>query len=364
MVSFVILFTIYVFLSIFVAMKMRNHAFDFLCGICIIRMVTLHIMSFCGHADDDWWREVMQWTYVFMSFFFFKAGYFNKTVAGDSKAYFIDKSKRLLVPYISCGTIGFLIYMAFQPILINRYHKPIEPLAWDHLWTKSAFYGNNPTWFLFSFWACYIAVHFIEKWTRGLPSWIRVLYIGFPFLSYWMFVLGNPLWMQLNNLFMGIYYFQLGRFWHFAMDRMGRERTLFVCFVMILAFAVSNLIFHDTSYTMSSNTFTGDVFITIANTTIILCGLAGFLIAAHMPRIPGINFIGEHSMVYFVGHYPMLYFYKFTHLCFGRSIFGRWDDVIILIPVIFSLCSWLVPYIESVPWLSGRWPKKEEAIRA
>ena len=107
------------FLSIFVAMKKRNHAFDFLCGICIIRMVTLHIMSFCGHADDEWWREVMQWTYFFMSFFFFKAGYFNKTVAGDSKAYLIDKSKHLLVPYLTCGSIGFLIYMAFQPFLIH-----------------------------------------------------------------------------------------------------------------------------------------------------------------------------------------------------------------------------------------------------
>ena len=181
------------FLSIFATMKKRNHAFDFLCGICIIRMVTLHIMSFCGHADDEWWREIMQWTYFFMSFFFFKAGYFNKTVAGDSRAYLIDKSKHLLVPYLTCGSIGFLIYMAFQPFLIHRYHKPIEPLAWDHLWTKSSFYGNNPTWFLFSFWACYIAVHFIEKWTRELPLWVRILYLGFPFLSYWMFVLGNPL---------------------------------------------------------------------------------------------------------------------------------------------------------------------------
>ena len=68
-------------------MKPRNHAFDFLCGICIIRMVSLHIMAFCGHADDDWWREVMQWTYYFMSFFFFKAGYFNKSVLGDSRKY-------------------------------------------------------------------------------------------------------------------------------------------------------------------------------------------------------------------------------------------------------------------------------------
>ena len=45
------------------------------------------------------------------------------------------------------------------------------------------------------------------------------------------------------------------------------------------------------------------------------------------------------------------------HLCFGRSIYGRYDDVLILLPVIFLICAWLVPYIERVPWLSGRWPK-------
>ena len=59
-------------------LKKRNHAFDILCGICIIRMVTLHIMAFCGQDKQDWWLEVMQWSFFFMSFFFFKAGYFNK----------------------------------------------------------------------------------------------------------------------------------------------------------------------------------------------------------------------------------------------------------------------------------------------
>jgi len=341
-------------------MKQRNHAFDFLCGICIIRMVSLHIMSFCGHADDEWWREVMQWSYFFMSFFFFKAGYFNKSVTGDNRAYCIDKSKRLLIPYLTTGSIGFLIYMAFLPFLLNRYHNPIEPLAWSHLWKSSSFYGNNPTWFLFSFWACYIVVHFLEKWTQGWPAWSRVIYLSFPFLSYWMFVLDNPIWMQLNNLFIGIFFFQLGRFWRIAMERMGNRRTLWVSSLLVLLFVVSNIIFHDASYTMSNNTFKGNVFVTVINVTAVLCGLAGLLIAVKLPRIPIINYIGEHSMVYFVGHYPMLYFYKFTHLCFGRSIYGRVDDIIILIPVIFIICTWLVPYIEHVPWLSGRWPKKEE----
>ena len=91
-------------------MKNRNHAFDLLCGICIIRMITLHVTNACGFGTADWWTPVMQWTYFFMSFFFFKAGYFNKTVSGNTKAYLADKAKRLLIPYLTWGIIGNCIY--------------------------------------------------------------------------------------------------------------------------------------------------------------------------------------------------------------------------------------------------------------
>ena len=75
--------------------KERNHAFDILCGICIIRMVTLHIMAFCGKDKVDWWLEVMQWSYFFMSFFFFKAGYFNKGTGTNDKEYLQETADTL-----------------------------------------------------------------------------------------------------------------------------------------------------------------------------------------------------------------------------------------------------------------------------
>ena len=44
----------------------------------------------------------------------------------------------------------------------------------------------------------------------------------------------------------------------------------------------------------------------------------------------------------------------FTHVQAGRAmgVFGMG------LYVFGALCSWLVPYIEAVPWLSGRWQKK------
>ena len=133
-------------------MRERNHAFDILCGICIIRMVSLHIMAFCGQEEQEWWGEVMRWSFFFMSFFFFKTGFFNKgTSSGTDMDYLKDRSKRLLVPYVTSGVIGLVVYFSFYFPLVDRYKKFVEPLEWSHIWMKSGFYGNSPIWFLFSF---------------------------------------------------------------------------------------------------------------------------------------------------------------------------------------------------------------------
>ncbi|MBO5026389.1 MAG: acyltransferase [Bacteroidaceae bacterium] len=330
------------------ANKERNHAFDLLCGICIIRMITLHVTGMCGHGGDDWWKDIMYWTFYFMSFFFFKAGYFNKTVSGNSKQYCIDKFKRLMIPYFVWGIIGCVVYFSFMPFLIHRYHHPVEPITWNHIWTTSYFWGNSPCWFLFSFFTAYIAMHFIEK-VRGL-HWLVLL---FPFISYWMYTLGNPIWMSLNNVFMGIFFFFLGRIWHWALARLRRRNTFAISCALVAIFMVLNVLFHG-EYTMSTNTWSGNPFMLVVNTAIALCGLSGMLLSLHIQRVPVINYIGQHSMVYFVLHYPLLIFYRFVHLSFGRSIFGRWDDLILLLVFIFAVCTWLVPYIEAVPWLSGR----------
>ncbi len=332
-------------------MKERNHAFDLLCGLCIVRMVSLHIMQFCGHAEDDWWQCVMRWSFFFLCFFFFKAGYFNKSLEGDTVTYCVDRAKRLFVPYVACALVGDAVYFAFLPRMVTLYHHPIEPLSWSLLWSRGEAFGNPPVWFLLSFFATYILAHFIDKIKP-----LRWAILGFPFVSYYLFTLHNPLWLGLNNVFIAVFFFTLGRVWSHAMERMGRGLTVRVSAVLVVLFVAGNILWHG-EYTMSANRFTGNPLLTVVNVSAALCGLSGLLIALRLPRIPVLGYIGEHSMVYFIAHYPMLYFYKFVHLSFNRSIYGRYDDVIILVPVVLCLCTWLVPYIESVPWLSGRWNK-------
>lgn len=337
-------------------MKERNHAFDILCGICIIRMVSLHIMAFCGLEDQEWWGEVMRWSFFFMSFFFFKAGFFNKgTSSGTDMDYLKDRSKRLLVPYVTSGVIGLVVYFSFYFPLVDRYKKFVEPLEWSHIWMKSGFYGNSPIWFLFSFFVVYMMVRYIDK-VKHL-CWLTVF---FPAISYWAYRTGNNVPMSLGNVFIACYFFYLGRLWQWAMCRFEIRRLMAASWLMVLLFVVLGFVAPGT-YNMSQNIFTGNALMAVVRATLVLCGLSGVLLTARVPRIPWLCFIGEHSMVFFISHYPMLYFYKFTHLSFGRSIYGRVDDALILLPVVFCICSWLVPYVERVPWLSGRWPGSRRA---
>ena len=337
-------------------MKERNHAFDILCGICIIRMVSLHIMAFCGQEEQEWWGEVMRWSFFFMSFFFFKAGFFNKGASsGTDMDYLKDRSKRLLVPYVTSGVIGLVVYFSFYFPLVDRYKKFVEPLEWSHIWMKSGFYGNSPIWFLFSFFVVYMMVRYIDK-VKHL-CWLTVF---FPAISYWAYRTGNNVPMSLGNVFIACYFFYLGRLWQWAMCRFEARRLMAASWLMVLLFVVLGFVAPGT-YNMSQNIFTGNALMAVVRATLVLCGLSGVLLTARVPRIPWLCFIGEHSMVFFISHYPMLYFYKFTHLSFGRSIYGRVDDALILLPVVFCICSWLVPYVERVPWLSGRWPGSRRA---
>lgn len=346
--------------------KQRNNAFDLLCGICIIRMIMLHITGACGFGDADWWTPVMHWSYYFMSFFFFKAGYFNKTVSGNTGEFIKNKAKRLLIPYAVWGSIGNLVYFFFVIFILDPANSFCKDLEWKHVWMNSQFWGNIPCWFLFSFFMAYVFAHLISK----VPTLFSMTIAGkkrnvkihwliflFPYFSWWLYTKENPLPMSLNNVFMGIFLFYLGRVWHFAIERMGRKSTLGVSAIMLIAFILLN-IFVGGEYSMSENTWKGEsAVITPISIALALCGLSGLLLKSELPRIPVLGYIGEHSMVFFVTHDIMLILYKMIRSANVHSLRGHWDDYTILILVIFSLCFLLVPHVEKVSWLSGRFKK-------
>ncbi|MBQ9641612.1 MAG: acyltransferase [Bacteroidaceae bacterium] len=325
-------------------MKARNHTFDFLCGLCILRMIVLHTVSVCGLRGEFWFGKLMAWTFFFMSFFFFKAGYFNKGVVGDFGVYLHDRVKRLLVPYLSWGLIGSVVFFGFV------YGVPgLRPMAsklhWEHVYTVSHFWGNPPVWFLFSFFTTYVIIGAVNalRWQRALAVLVPLL----PFVSYWLFRQGNPLWMSLSNVPMGVFFFCLGRWYRCRPLHPG------VSLALVVLFVVCNRVYHG-EYDMSLNKWVQHPWGAGLGTVCALVGISGLLLSLPQKRVPAVNYIGEHSMVYFVLHYPLIHLYRFLRLSFGHSIRGHWDDVILLTVFILCVCTWLVPYVERVPWLSGR----------
>ncbi len=64
-------------------------------------------------------------------------------------------------------------------------------------------------------------------------------------------------------------------------------------------------------------------------------------------------------MVFFVSHWPILMFYKMIKSGYVRTTRGHVDDYVLMILLIFSICFWIVPYVEKMPWLSGRFKTKK-----
>lgn len=349
-------------------MKPRNHAFDFLCGICIIRMMMLHMTGMCGFGNSEVWRTIMHWSFYFMSFFFFKAGYFNKTVDGNSREFIMKKAHQLMIPYFVWGLIGNLVYCTFAWFVLDPRNVMVKTMEWPHVWQTSGFYGNGPCWFLFSFFVAYVAMHLIGRCPsvafpltpkRSFRLKLHWIVLVFPFISYWLFTIGNPLWLSLNNVFWGIFLFFLGRVWRVAIERLRPRRMIVLSIAMLVVFAVLNY-FDDGEYVMSDNTWKGDFWITFPKIMLSICGLSGLLLSVKMPRVPIINYIGQHSMVFFVAHYPLITFYKMLKSANVRTLSGHADDLILMAMLAFAICAWLVPYVEKVPWLSGRRKVKNE----
>lgn len=333
-------------------MKTRNHAFDLLCGLCIIRMVMLHVVGICHLRGEYHFGKLMAWTFFFLSFFFFKAGYFNKTVLGDSLAFVKDKARRLLIPYLMWGLIGNAVFFGFIYGWPHMFGATLRHVSWSHLWEQSQFYGNPPVWFLFSFFMMYVAVHF---WRRFFPR-LNFVWPLLPLVSYWLYKQGNPLWMSLSNLPMGVFFFELGHWWHELEKRVPRVWFLVLSLLLVLVFVYGNRYWHG-EYDMALNKWVQRPWGAISNSVCILCGLSGVLLSIPMRRVPLLGFIGEHSMVFFVMHYPLIYLYRMGMMVAGVNIRGQWLHVGLILALVFPICLALVSYFEKIGWLSGRWRK-------
>ena len=327
----------------------RNNAFDLLCGLCILRMVTLHVVCQVQLRQTPWWKVTMAWTFFFMSFFFFKAGYFNKGITGDTRSYLLDRVRRLFVPYVSWGLIGFILSFFWLCLFPEHLDKAIGKVR-TFTWLESGLtFGNGPLWFLLSFFATYVLMHFIEKVRR--LHWI-VLF--FPAIGYWLFKHGNPLWFFLDNVFCGTFFFYLGKMWHAVLGRTTRTCGLLLSLILFVGFVFANIHLNG-AYEMKTNFWQGTFWEVLLIMPLSLLGISGIFLSLPTPRVPVVNYIGQHSMVFFVMHYPIVLSYAYASILLGHNFRKSIPELVVITAITFALCFVAVPFVERVPWLSGRW---------
>lgn len=328
--------------------KERSHAFDALCGLCIVRMMMLHITNMCGFNDEAWWQIVMDWTYFFIPFFFFKAGYFNKSVVGDTVDFVRGKAKRLLLPYVVWGLIGNAVYFFFSYVVFSERHYTRKSLSLSHLWEDGGFYGNPPCWFLLSFFMTYVVVHLLHKSKLSFVSFL------FPVLGYVLYRHDISFPFGLENVFLGVFFFFLGKMWRSVVLCLPSRATMLLSSILIVAFVATTLI-GSGQYVMSRNEWIGNPLLMMLSSVFAVCGLSGLLQNILARPLPVVGYMGRHSMVYFVVHYPLLFLYSFIRSASVHTVREQWDDYVLMTIFTFCISTWLVPYVERVPWMSGRY---------
>ena len=158
----------------------------------------------------------------------------------------------------------------------------------------------------------------------------------------------------MNNVFCGTFFFYIGKVWHHVLDKTPKPWALLVSALLFVGFVFANIYLHG-EYEMKTNHWVGPFWQVLLIMPLSLLGISGILLSLPTPRVPVINYIGEHSMVFFVMHYPIVLSYAYASILLGHPFRKSIPDLIIILVITFVLCFLAVPYVERVPWLSGRW---------
>ena len=124
--------------------------------------------------------------------------------------------------------------------------------------------------------------------------------------------------------------------------------------IAFIGFIFANIYLHG-EYEMKTNLWVGPFWQVLLIMPLSLLGISGIFLSIPTPRLPLVNYIGEHSMVFFVMHYPIVLSYAYASILLEHPFRKSIPDLIIILIITFTLCFIAVPFVERVPWLSGRW---------
>jgi fucose 4-O-acetylase-like acetyltransferase len=323
----------------------RNNYFDFVSGIAMLWIIVWHIFQHLKWNDTN---MAAFFTFLALAWFFFRSGYFYQESRQPASQYVKGKFQRLFIPFVSWAFIGFIFYALYKiwEQSIPLYKICLDPFYYFFMYGSGG-NGNLATWFLLSLFFVFILVYFIDKLK------INKLVLSFPFIGALFSFLKIKLFLGLSNIFLATSFFEMGRCWNKYNGKISKKCTItlviFVVFLSILLLTkYLSVIDFWTNTTISRN-----YLVAFLTTLLIMYLLVIISTLFKFPRILIVNFIGRHSMVFFVIHWIIINLWlnicKMTEWTISNEL-----NFIILFVLIVGIGSVLVKPIEKNKYLFGK----------
>lgn len=320
----------------------RNDFFDFITGLFIIQIVVMHVFQSTHFYGNDVVQKIEYWSFFCMPWFYFKSGYYSKKIEIPFKTYLNERIKRLFIPYVSWLFIGWICCF---PAELAREHPLWHILLYpfySFLRQGGGGFGNAPIWFLLSLFYVSLLYYLIE---HAKIRWIVILFpLAGAILSFYKISL--PL--GLSNLFITAFFYYVGKYSRNLLQSRNLKVRFLMTGICFILFLFINTFWHSKVHLVNNMLANGSYLIFIFASSIILFGIAACASIKTSLTIPGINYVGKHSMTFFVLHWPIM---KILHPFLPEE--GGIPIAVMLI-AIGTICSLLVKPVEKSKWLMGK----------
>ena len=317
--------------------KKRHENIDLTSGLLMIQIIVMHILQFAEKYQNDIFSVIMHVSFFFMPWFYFKSGYFFKSVEKIDINYILVKSKKLLIPFVSFTIIGFIITFPFEIYEVQRpVWRILLSLPYSILRWGDGGAGNLPIWFLLSLFFALFSFAFLDKVNL---KWLILL---FPVIGFLIIYNKIALPLGLNNLFLAVFFMYIGNIFR-KMEYTKYYNCIIIAAIVIYLitqyYCFSSLDFR------SHDLLTGNYFI------FVISSIAGIVVIYYFAKmvnfIKPINYIGKNSLIYFIAHWPIIILSNQVLKMFSVNTIGY----------IYAMCLTFVVFI-TMPFLVNLFNKK------
>lgn len=274
---------------------MRKIWADSLTGLCILYMIAMHVSIAQAIGVQIYLGTAM---FFFMAWFFFKSGLFFSPK--PTKELILKDTKRLLVPYVVFGCIGFIIYVVSHDTSFSREFIS----SCKRIVSTGGITGNLPLWFLFVLFIVRQLHNMLcVKFGVNIKVLLSEIVLCFT-MSMLLYTYDLNIIRWVPNVFLGMAFFSFGFFHKVIKKEMQFKHK----YMLILIYICS--LFTLPSSNFAANTVEGHPIFYVL--WFLFSIVAIYIYIMLFSKFQFLNIkplvcLGKSSMTYYVCHWPILF---------------------------------------------------------